>query len=77
MGRGFAPTISASSLDGVGVIGELLIDGQPHGVSLWAPHRLRVTAAPGPRAFEVRITNSMANAYEGLQLPSGHIEPVR
>ncbi len=61
----------------IGEIVELLIDGQSHGVSLWAPHRLRVTAAPGPHAFEARVTNSMANANEGMQFPSGLIGPVR
>ena len=33
--------------------------------------------AAGRHSLEVRVTNSMANAYEGAQFPSGLIGPVQ
>lgn len=61
----------------VGEIAELRVDGRSCGTCLWAPYRFRVDAAPGRRRLEVRVTNSMANEYEGAQLPSGLMGPVR
>ncbi|MFZ4696006.1 MAG: hypothetical protein ACOYMV_12850, partial [Verrucomicrobiia bacterium] len=61
----------------VGEIAELRVDGRVVGACLWAPYRFRFNAAPGRHRFEVRVTNSMANEYEGAQLPSGLMGPVR
>ena len=62
----------------VGDIAEALLDGEPAGVRMWASYRISLTApvAAGRHSLEVRVTNSMANAYEGAQLPSGLIGPV-
>lgn len=66
----------------VGDLAEVFVDGEPAGVCLWAPHRLALaddgcTLSPGAHQLEVRVTNSMANEYEGAQLPSGLMGPVR
>jgi hypothetical protein len=63
----------------VGDIAEVLLDGKPVGVAMWSPYRIRMgrSVAGGEHALEVRVTNSMANEYDGLQLPSGLIGPVR
>jgi hypothetical protein len=65
-------------LGAVGDLAEVLLDGQPCGVRLWAPYRLDLGPAiqPGVHDLEVRVTNSMANAFEGAQLPSGLMGPV-
>lgn len=62
----------------VGDIAEVLVNGEPVGFRAWAPYVLPVGAAcrAGTNEIEVRVTNSMANAYEGLQLPSGLLGPV-
>ena len=66
-------------LGAVGDIAEALLDGEPAGVRMWAPYRTPLTApvAAGRHTLEVRVSNSMANAYEGAQLPSGLIGPVQ
>lgn len=66
-------------LGGVGDIAEALLDDEPAGVRMWAPYRIPLAGpvAAGRHTLEVRITNSMANAYEGAQLPSGLMGPVR
>ena len=66
-------------LGAVGDIAEALLDGEPAGVRMWAPYRIPLTApvAAGRHTLEVRVSNSMANAYEGAQLPSGLIGPVQ
>ena len=66
-------------LGAVGDIAEVTLDDKPAGVRMWAPYRVLV-AGPvnaGRHRLEVRVTNSMANAYEGAQLPSGLMGPVR
>ena len=66
-------------LGAVGDIAEVTVDGNPAGVRMWAPYRV-VLAGPvrsGRHRLEVRVTNSMANAYEGAQLPSGLMGPVQ
>lgn len=62
----------------IGDIAEVLLDGQSVGVRMWAPYRVRLGnhLAPGTYRLEVRVTNSMANEYEGSQGPSGLIGPV-
>jgi hypothetical protein len=62
----------------VGDIAEVLLNRQPVGVRAWAPYIFEISRAcrPGSNSLEVRVTNSMANAYDGLQLPSGLLGPV-
>lgn len=62
----------------VGDIAEVLVNGQPVGVRGWAPHVLEVgrVCKPGVNTLEVRVTNSMANKYDGLQMLSGIMGPV-
>ena len=66
-------------LGAVGDIAEVSVDGTSAGVRMWAPYEVFFTGlvAPGRHRIEVRVTNSMANEYEGAQLPSGLIGPVR
>ncbi len=64
-------------LGAVGEIAEVCLNGVAQGVALWAPYRVRVIASAGKHDLEVRVTNSMANAYEGRQLPAGLMGPVR
>jgi len=60
----------------VGDIAEVTVNGHPAGVRAWAPYVLPVALREGENTLEVRVTNSMANAYDGLQLPSGLLGPV-
>jgi len=61
----------------VGDIAEILVDGNPVGLRLWAPYRIPLPSLePGTHQLEIRVTNSMANAFEGIQAPSGLIGPV-
>lgn len=63
----------------VGDIAEVFLDGERCGVRMWAPYEVWLGGplAPGRHALEVRVTNTMANAYEGAQRPSGLMGPVR
>jgi hypothetical protein len=62
----------------VGEIAEYRLDGEVIGVSLWAPHQLQLPAGRGGmHQIEIHVTNSMANEYDGAQLPAGLIGPVR
>ena len=63
----------------VGDIAEVNVDGTSEGVRMWAPYEVFFTepVAAGRHRIEVRVTNSMANEYEGAQLRSGLIGPVR
>lgn len=60
-------------LGDVGDIAEVIINGEQAGVCAWAPYVLRVDeqCCAGVNHLEVRVTNSIANFYEGLQLKSG------
>ena len=62
----------------VGDIAEVFVNGKRAGVLGWSPYRLSIGeyCRPGENALEIRITNSMANRYEGAQRPSGLIGPV-
>ena len=61
----------------VGEIAEVLVDGESVGCRMWAPHIVHLgSLSAGQHLIEVRVTNSMANEYEGMQLPSGLIGPV-
>ena len=66
-------------LGAVGDIAEVTVDGISAGVRMWAPYEVFFTGpvAAGRHRIEVRVTNSMANEYEGVQIPSGLIGPVR
>jgi len=62
----------------VGDIAEVRLNNRLVGVRTWAPYILDLGGAgrPGTNRLEVRITNSMANAYNGRQMPSGLLGPV-
>ena len=62
----------------IGDIAEVFLDGKSVGTRMWAPYRviLGYHLAPKTYRLEVRVTNSMANEYEGSQQPSGLIGPV-
>ena len=62
----------------VGDSAAVFLDGQEVGVRMWAPYRVCLGSglAPGTYRLEVRVTNSMANEYEGSQRPSGLMGPV-
>jgi len=65
-------------LGAVGDIARVRLNGQDCGQRCWSPYMLRVddALAPGTNRLEVDVTNSMANAYDGSQLPSGLLGPV-
>jgi hypothetical protein len=75
-----AQAVSAAFLDlgGVGEIAEVAVNGRALGICAWAPYVLPCPGAfrLGNNAIEVRVSNSMANAYDGLQLPSGLVGPA-
>ena len=62
----------------VGDIAEVWVNGRRIGVRAWSPYVLDIGDAcrVGENRMEVCVTNSMANAYDGLQLPSGLMGPV-
>jgi len=65
-------------LGAVGDIADVRLNGTALGVRAWPPYVLPVGQAcrPGTNTLEVRVTNSMANAIQGAQLPSGVLGPV-
>ncbi len=62
----------------VGDIAEVFVDGESKGVRMWSPYHfdLGSETISGLHQLEVRVTNSMANEYNGAQMPSGLIGPV-
>ncbi len=62
----------------VGDSAAVFLDGRQVGVRMWAPYRVCLGSdlVPGTYRLEVRVTNSMANEYEGSQRPSGLLGPV-
>jgi len=78
----FTPTAGEArarflDLGTVGDIADVTLNGQPAGVRAWAPYVLEIDGLrEGENTLEVRVTNSMANTYDGLQLPSGLLGPV-
>ncbi len=66
-------------LGAVGDIAEVRINGALAGLCAWAPYLLQIDAhcRAGSNALVVNVTNSIANRYEGMQLPSGLLGPVR
>lgn len=63
----------------VGDIAEVRINEAVAGVCAWAPYCLRIDhhCQVGPNRLEVWVTNSIANFYEGRQLPSGLLGPFQ
>jgi len=61
----------------VGDIAEIWLNGKRVGICAWAPYCLRIDdyAGDGVNYLEVWVTNSIANFYEGCQLPSGLLGP--
>ena len=75
------PTRAREAWLDLGQVGDsaaVFLDGRQVGVRMWAPYRVCLgrDLAPGTYRLEVRVTNSMANEYEGSQRPSGLIGPV-
>ena len=66
-------------LGAVGDIADVTVDGVSAGVRTWAPYEVFLAGpvAAGRHRIEVRVTNSMANEYEGAQRPSGLMGPVQ
>ena len=65
-------------LGAVGDIAEVIVDGTSAGARMWAPYEILLPpAAAGRHRIEIRVTNSMANEYEGAQCPSGLMGPVQ
>ncbi|MEM7531452.1 MAG: glycosyl hydrolase [Chloroflexota bacterium] len=62
----------------VGDIVELSVNGQSLGLCAWVPYVWRVDDALrlGENQLHVRVTNSIANRFEGIQRPSGILGPV-
>ena len=62
----------------VGDIADLWINGQHVGCCAWSPYCFRIDAfcQSGVNTLAIHVTNSIANHYEGLQLPSGLMGPV-
>jgi hypothetical protein len=69
-------------LGSVGDIAEAFVNGRRVGVAAWAPYVIALEAGPdgelveGANRVEVHVTNSMANEYDGKQMPSGLMGPV-
>lgn len=62
----------------VGDIADVELNRVPVGVRAWSPYVFDVTDAlrDGANHLTVRVTNSMANEYDGAQLPSGLVGPI-
>lgn len=74
-----AATARFLDLGQVGNIAEVTLNGQPLGVRAWAPYRWQLpprALRDGLNTLAIRVTNSMANACDGRQMPSGLLSPV-
>ena len=73
-----AREVSFLDLGEVGDIAEVTVNGQPVGVRAWAPYTVCIgpSIRRGGNEISVRITNSMANEFDGRQLPSGVLGPI-
>lgn len=62
----------------VGDIAEVHLNGQRAGVRAWGPYLYNIAslARAGVNELDVRVTNSIANRFDGAQLPSGLMGPV-
>lgn len=63
------------SLGRVENIAEILCDGKPAAVCMWAPYECRLQLQKGENHIEVRVTNTLANRYGKEALPSGLFGP--
>lgn len=66
-------------LGDVAELAEVELNGIPQGFRMWKPYRyasLAADARPGENSLLVRVTNSLANAYDQASLPSGLLGPV-
>jgi hypothetical protein len=52
---------------------EVIVNGQPAGVRLWAPYGVEVTELlnPGENELELRVANTLVNLLEAVERPSG------
>lgn len=59
-------------------IARLSVNGQELGVRMWKPYvfQLKPELLQSHNELQVEVTNSLANSYDGLSLPSGIIGPV-
>ena len=61
----------------VGDIAEVSLDGKKVGACSWTPYVFKLgSIKAGEHQLCIKVTNSMANEYEGVQLPSGILGPV-
>ncbi|WP_159888344.1 glycosylhydrolase-like jelly roll fold domain-containing protein [Paenibacillus puerhi] len=60
-------------------VAEVRINGQAAGAALWRPYRFDIQSylEHGVNTLEITVTNSLANHFDKLQLPSGLIGPVK
>jgi hypothetical protein len=66
-------------LGDVGEMAETELNGHPLGVRFWKPYRyadVSGAAKEGLNRIRIRVTNSLANAYNGVSLPSGLLGPA-
>ena len=65
-------------LNQVGDIAEVFVNGRRVGVRAWSPYILPLNGLgqSGANQLEIRVTNSLANRYNGVQMPSGLLGPV-
>lgn len=66
------------NLGDVHEIARLLVNGQEIGVRMWKPYifKLNRELLQGENELRVEVTNSLANQYDGLILPSGLLGPI-
>ena len=52
---------------------EVLVNGQPAGVRLWAPYQIEITELlhSGENTLELRVANTLVNLLERVERPSG------
>ncbi len=57
---------------------EVYVNGEYAGFKLWAPYTLDITAfvKEGNNSLEIKVTNSLANKYGNVVLPSGLLDRV-
>jgi hypothetical protein len=58
---------------------QVWVNGQKADVRMWKPYSFQIEQdlKAGMNVLRVEVTNSLANRYDGLSLPSGLIGPVR
>lgn len=76
---GASPILNAKlDLGEVHELAEVWVNGQYAGVAMWKPYTFDIAALlkQGDNEIRIRVTNSLANRYDGANLPSGLIGPV-